>query len=168
MVELSEERINAKSPYKVTKIRDGNSVTFTTDFGIKYIVGFDYMDLLTSAETYQLYISNVEHKSSPRDRKLRTTIMSIVMDFFWSNDTAMLYVCETGDGKQSMRARLFNYWASEYPQYSQFAVLSETVEDEEGNKNFVSLVIRENHPKAEEVIAEFMTTIKMLRNKPTP
>lgn len=167
MVKLSEERINAKSPYKVKTIRDGNSVIFTTETGIKYIVGFDYTDLLTTAETYKLYISNIEHKPSPSDRKLRTTIMAVVMDFFESNDTAMLYICETGDGKQSMSARLFNYWASEYPEYDQFAILSETVQDDEGNKNYVSLIIRESHPKAEIVLAEFMTTIKMLRNKPT-
>ena len=61
-------------------------------------------------ETYQFSIINGNNKKSPRDPKVRETIIAIVENFFMENQEVMLYICETGDGKQSMRNRLFEYW----------------------------------------------------------
>lgn len=52
-------------------------------------------------------IININNKRSPRDHNVRDTIIAIVENFFQENQDVMLYICETGDGKQSMRRRLF-------------------------------------------------------------
>ena len=60
-------------------------------------------------DAYQLIIANVNHRSSPRDAKVRDTVIGIVDEFFRKNNTTLLYICETGDSKQSMRSRLFEH-----------------------------------------------------------
>lgn len=58
--------------------------------------------------------SNVNKIPSPRDLKMRDTVMLIIENFFNMNEAALLYICESGDGKQHMRSRLFEYWFSSY------------------------------------------------------
>lgn len=166
MVSISPERINKKSPYPVFKTRNERTVSFITDFGVHYVASFDVTNLMSCAEIYEFAIINVNNKKSPRDPKLRDTIMAIVLDFFLSSDTAMLYICETGDEKQSMRDRLFRYWAAKYTEYNYFSVYSASVVDEEGIRNYATLILRNDHPKMTEVAAEFASTVQLLNQKP--
>lgn len=167
MVTLSIENINKTSPYKVIAASKRNAVKFMTDFGVKYIVGFDTSDLLDCAETYQFYITNVNKLASPSDPKLRETIIAIASDFFASSNEAMIYICDTGDGRQALRNRLFKHWLVDCPQYNNMATLSGEVVDEEGVTNFASLVVRNDHPKIYEILKEFTQTIQLLNAKPT-
>lgn len=166
MVNLSAARINTTSPYTVSDTRHNGEVVFITKFGVRYTVGYELTELLTCAETYQFYITNTNNTKSPRDPMLRTTILAIVADFFAYNKLAMLYVCDTGDDKQSMRSRLFAFWASRFPGHEQYAVASGRVTDEEGNENFATLIIPKNHPNAKEAIDEFYDAINALASKP--
>lgn len=166
MIRLPEQSINAKSPYNVT-IREDGSAYFLTDAGIRYIVYFDADDTsMPSFVCYQLVIVNVDNKPSPRDRKLRDTIVAIVEGFFQINNEVMLYVCETGDGKQAMRARLFTYWFEHYSYKKNFSFLSGCVPDENGVDNYASLILRTDHPQYAAVVSEFGNTIQVLNNKP--
>lgn len=166
MIRLSVEEINKTAPYKVTEGSQG-FVDFITDHGVAYSVGFVFADILQCADTFQFYITNTNNKKSPRDPKLKDTIMAVVVEFFKSNNLAMLYICDTGDGKQAMRNRLFKYWITESIYYDKVNTVSGCVTDEEGIKNFASLVIRFDHPQMEEVVMEFLGTINLLNNKPT-
>lgn len=151
-------------------VKNGNNtcyVDFTTEFGVKYSVGYEPSDLLTCTQAYDFVIINANNKKSPLDPKLRDTIIAIVADFFKYNETAMLYICETSDHKQSMRSRLFTFWASKFPGHDQYATASGNVTDEEGNENFATLIIPYGHPKAEEAIKEFYEAINALKDKPT-
>lgn len=80
-----------------------------SDFNIEFVIDFMEDDLLKSALSYQLLIGNIGNKKSPRDLKVRDTILIIIEDFFMNNQSALLYICETGDGKQMARGRLFAY-----------------------------------------------------------
>lgn len=167
MRKLSLSTINAKSPYQVSdnKIRD-NYFDFTTDSGVKYSVGFDEDDLLQSDESYQLIIVNVNHQASPRDAKVRDTIMEIIDEFFSQNNSTMLYICETSDGKQKMRSRLFQYWFSTYTRKSNFILVNSSVKDAEGIDNYATIILRKDNPNLKDVLTEFADTITMLNNKP--
>lgn len=167
MVNISVERINEKSPYKVEKASLQGYVSFVTDFGVSYVVGFEYTDMLHCAETYEFIITNTNHKKSPRDPKLRDTIMAIIFDFFLASNMAMLYMCETGDDRQSMRNRLFSYWAELNPRYRDFSVWTASVIDEDGALNYATLILRNDHPKRREVVEEFTSTVDMLNDKPS-
>lgn len=52
-----------------------------TDSGIHYSVGFMEDDILLSKDSYQLIIANINNHKSPRDYKVRDTILSIVDEF---------------------------------------------------------------------------------------
>lgn len=166
MVTLSVERINSTSPYKVKQSVDEGFVEFITDVGVHYSAGFDLAEGLLSYDTYQFYIVNVNQMKSPRDSKLRGTIMAIIYEFFIANNTAMLYLCEIGDEKQSMRSRLFEYWTRVSSLRDHVSVFSVSITDSEGVRNYASLILRLDHPYYTEIIAEFTQTVKLLNDKP--
>lgn len=163
---LSVDRINISSPYKVAKASIANYVTFTTDFGVEYVVGFDKDDLSLGIVSYQLMIINSNKKKSPRDKKLRDTIIAIVENFFYQNNEVMLYICETGDRKQAMRSRLFEYWYTHYSYKKFFTYISSPLVDEEGVVNYAAIILRNDHPHYSEVIRKFTETIRLLSEKP--
>ncbi len=165
MICLPLELINRAAPYKIKGLQDG-SVFFTTDNSLHYIVSFDPDDVSLSHICYQLVIVNVDNLPSPRDIKLRDTIIAIVEGFFASNNEVMLYICETGDGKQAMRNRLFQYWYSRYERKQNFTFLSASIKDEEGVINYATLIIRNDNPDYTDVVNEFALSIKVLNDKP--
>ena len=166
-MKLDIDKINAKSPYKVTQIPGVNFVSFLTDYGVQYAAGFDKDDTtMPIAETYQFSIINGNNKKSPRDPKVRETIISIIEDFFVENQEVMLYVCETGDGKQSMRNRLFEYWFNHYRKNWNIMFLSSSVTDENGIVNYAGIILRNDHPRLKEIVKEFTDAVTLLNNKP--
>ena len=103
---------------------------------------------------------------SPRDSKIRLTILSIVKEFFEKNQAGLLYICETGDGMQKMRNRLFKYWFSIYEESDDYYFLPMTIFDEENNENYAALIVWYDNPQFREIVREFTTTINLLNSKP--
>lgn len=101
-----------------------------------------------------------------RDKKVRDTIVAIVDEFFSRNNSTLLYICETGDNKQGMRSRLFEYWFSTYSQKSLFTTLSSSVIDGEGVVNYATIILRNDNPFLSETISEFSESIQTLNQKP--
>jgi hypothetical protein len=110
--------------------------------------------------------SNVNKIPSPRDLKMRDTVMLIIENFFNMNEAALLYICESGDGKQHMRSRLFEYWFSSYQMKDKFILMPVSIEDMEGIENFAALIIRKDNPNVLDIVAEFSNTVAMFRVKP--
>ncbi len=52
----------------------------------------------------------MNHRKSPRDYKLRNSILTQLYEFFRNREAVMLYLCETGDNRQEHRNRLFASW----------------------------------------------------------
>lgn len=109
---------------------------------------------------------NLNNKKSPRDPKVKDTITSIVEAFFSGNDNVLLYICETGDAKQAMRSRLFQYWFSSYINKELFTFISASVKDEDGIINHAALIMRSDNPSMPTILSEFSKTINLLNNKP--
>lgn len=74
-----------------------------------------------------------------------------------------MYICESGDGKQLMRSRLFEYWFSSYQMKDKFILMPVSIEDMDGVENFAALIIRKDNPN---ILAEFSNTVAMFRVKP--
>ena len=110
--------------------------------------------------------SNVNKIPSPRDLKMRDTVMLIIENFFNMNEAALLYICESGDDKQHMRSRLFEYWFSSYQMKDKFILMPVSIEDMEGIENFAALIIRKDNPNVLDIVAEFSNTVAMFRVKP--
>ena len=138
MVELSLDRINAVAPYQVQLDSRTGLYKFVSDYQVGFSVAFEENDLLQSGESYQFALTNYEGKKSPRDNKVRTTILAIIGEFFAKNEAALLYICETGDGLQKMRSRLFHFWFGVYAEHDEFLFLPQVVYDEEDNENYAA------------------------------
>ena len=136
---LSLKDINAIVPYQVKKGFEEGFYEFFTVHDVHYSVGFMKDDLLMQEDAYQLIIANVNHHASPRDAKVRDTVIGIVEEFFRINNTTLLYICETGDGKQSMRNRLFQYWFASFRHKTLFTMMSSSIVDPEGQINYDKL-----------------------------
>ena len=163
---LSLSSINSNSPYEVKQRGDG-TFSFITDSSAEIFVSFEEDDILQSGLSYQFGISNPKGSKSPRDLKVRDTILSIVQEFFEKNQAGLLYICETGDGMQKMRNRLFKYWFSLYGKSDDYYFQPMTIYDEDENENFAALIIRYDNPKFSDIVKEFTTTINLLNSKPT-
>ena len=166
MEKLSLDAINAKSEYYVKKEDDEGTYSFTTDNMAEFFISFEKDDILRSGIVYQFVISNPQGKKSPRDHKVRITILAIIEEFFNKNKAALLYICETGDGMQKMRSRLFQYWFSVYNEKEEYLFLPQVVYDEEENENYAALIIRKDNPCFVELVSEFTETINLLNGKP--
>lgn len=166
MEKLSLDAINAKSEYYVKKEDDEGTYSFTTDNMTEFFISFEKDDILRFGIVYQFGISNPQGKKSPRDHKVRITILAIIEEFFNKNKAALLYICETGDGMQKMRSRLFQYWFSVYNEKEEYLFLPQVVYDEEDNENYAALIIRKDNPCFVELVSEFTETINLLNGKP--
>ena len=166
MEKLSLDAINAKSEYYVKKEDYEGTYSFMTDNMAEFFISFEKDDILRSGIVYQFGISNPQGKKSPRDHKVRITILAIIEEFFNKNKAALLYICETGDGMQKMRSRLFQYWFSVYNEKEEYLFLPQVVYDEEDNENYAALIIRKDNPCFVELVSEFTETINLLNGKP--
>ncbi len=166
MSNLSIENINKVAPYQVENNDKEFYFDFKTDNGVRYSIGFDKDDLISCSKSYQLIILNVNHRVSPRDHKVRDTIIAIIDEFFRVNNITMLYICETNDGKQKMRSRLFEYWFSTYSRKANFTLLSSSVTEDDGTVNFTTIIIRNDNPDLSKVVQEFTESVKLLNQKP--
>lgn len=163
---LRIEAINRLAPYEVKPTEDAGFYQFQTDKEVHYAVGFMEDDILLSLPAYQLIIANLNNRKSPRDAKVRNTVIAIIDEFFQCNNSTLLYICETGDNKQRMRSRLFEYWFSTYQKKELFTMLSSSIVDEEGIANFATIILRNDHPHFAEIIADFAESIRILNQKP--
>ena len=82
IIKLSLETINSRSPYFVDMVSDKGPFAFTSDSGVELAVDFVDDDLITTTESYQLVVSNVNNRQSPRDKKVQETLFAIVEEFF--------------------------------------------------------------------------------------
>lgn len=166
MKPLDIQLVNSRSPYQVRKGNEENFFEFFTDHDVHYSVGFMADDSLMQSEAYHLIIVNVDNRPSPSDRKVKDTVLGIVAEFFSKNNTTLLYICDTGDGKQRMRSRLFERWFSAYELKALYTSVTSSVVDEDGVTNYATIIVRNDNPRLVEVIAEFTSTISLLNQKP--
>lgn len=148
MLQLSVKSINSRSPYRVQPSTDG-SFYFTTDESFTYEVGFveDYM--LSTGQAYQIFLIPKEAPNETKDSKIQQTITTIIEEFFRTNDVLLDYICETKDGRQAARSRLFSKWFYQYPDRDKFTLRTIKIEYD-GLIYFASAIFRNDNPHYEE------------------
>ena len=167
MEKLDLCKINSCAPYAVKEDSQEGSYTFIADSGAEFSIGFMPDDLMQSDESYEFIIGNLNGVKSPRDQKVKATVVAIVEEFFNANKATMLFLCSTSDGKQLMRGRLFKNWFDTYEYRNRFTMVTSTLVDEYGIDNVAAIIIRNDNPKLGKVLAEFGETIEMLSHKPS-
>ena len=162
---LNLSSINLVAPYTVWGAGE-QYYYFKTEFGAIYKVGFMDDYAIWESGAYQFLIINENNTPSPNDPKLKATIFCILEAFFAANPDILLYLCETGDGKQAMRNRLFARWFEEYSDNHLFYCRTVELVDQDNVKNFAALIVQKSNPRLNEIIAEFDETIRVLTDKP--
>lgn len=111
---------------------------------------------------YQFIIANKNQRKSPSDPKVKEAVLAIIEGFFDSNQEILLYVCETGDGKEALRNRLFLRWMREYDNKSIFYM--EHVElRAEGIDNYATLIVQKSNPRLDDIVGDFHRAIDEIR-----
>ncbi len=144
-----------------------NSYIFETDNQVFYELAFklfDYFftDTRYSHKAYEFRIdvlwTSLE-KLPAQDPRIKPTVAAIIHDFFTqTTKPIVLYVCESSDGKQAARSRLFMVWFIEYqtPDIFKFDVV---LRDKKGEDIPISMLIQSNNPHLGSITEEFRKVI---------
>lgn len=152
MKQLSLTSINSKAPLEVTFTASG-TFAFGTE-AATYIVGFVEDQTIMDSGVYQFFIENADGSKNTLSTKVYQTIVAIIEEFFKENDSAMLYICDTSDGKQSARDRLFSMWFNSYEGNFNYT-LSRVSMQIDGTYYYASLLISNSNPSYAEVLSAF-------------
>ena len=161
---ISTDLINLSSPYKVTQVSK-EDFCFDTDFDVRYKIGFVEDFSIWEEGAYQFYIINSNNKPSPRDLKVKLTILSCINAFFAANPSILLYICETGDDKQSARNRLFCTWLNE-PACKKLYYFENAHIIAEGQDNYMAVIVQLNNPLLPQIIKDFEEFAELMQDKP--
>ncbi len=134
---------------------------FWSDYGIEYDISFVPNDSIIPSGAIEIGINNREHKNSPRDPGFLKTLTAIIEEFFACNDDVMLYLAETGDGKQQYRNRLFLLWFNTYENRHRY-VLKTAEGKMDGQDNFMALIVQIDNPRLAQALEEFEETADIL------
>ena len=134
--------------------------SFVTKHGITYHAYFldcsFYHPALTDVYTFN--IEPEENVPHPIDRRIALTIRHILRQFFNNNENAMIMVCDSLDGKELKRARLFSRWFMQYNDgnIQKYDASSAT----EYYMLYVSLYIHRNNPNIRQIVNAFYELVK--------
>lgn len=96
--------------YEISKDRNETAYSFTTDSNVQYIATFLCVDSLGVDNLFMFNIDRIGDKRSPKDHKIKQTIVHILEAFFEDNQNSMIYVCDSSDARGCSRHRLFRMW----------------------------------------------------------
>ena len=154
MINLSVDAINQRAPYKVENTGD-NSFMFETEHGVVYSVGFLQDVSFYTEGVYQFYLMNMSGKTISADEKISETVRVIIEEFFSHKEAVMLYICDTSDGRQASRDRLFRIWFDTYIYNSSYSLHTESMEIDKV-RYYSSILMRKDHPKSITILSSFV------------
>jgi len=164
MIDFSLQHILQNSPYDITLSEAG--FIFETDYGIHYRVSFDEEEIvLGGCKTYQFILQNVEHTRAPHDPKIEETVLAIIYEFFRCNQHILLYVCDTSDGKEGGRNRLFLRWFERHTTPDRFTICTAKAKVE-SEMVYIAIIVDNRNPNLQAITKDFKETAEALTNKP--
>lgn len=153
MLELSTDRINSKSPYTVIQSKDGDFL-FHSENGVDYNIAFIEEFEIGECESYQLSIANINNARGSHDPKIRQTIFAIIDEFFYSNQNVLLYICDSSDGREAIRNRLFLSWFTSSGNKEKYII--QTAESRvEGVGFYIAIIVESSNPRLAAIIKDF-------------
>ena len=109
------------NPYLLQEI-DDVSIEFNTEKGLRYKVYFidqsllfqEYPDIASLMFSLNIDVIEGNPDDSQEDERVGDTIWMILQQFFANSDNAVLYVCDSLDGRHLGRKRKFDRWFWRY------------------------------------------------------
>lgn len=148
---ISLSAVNAKSPYKIDSDQSG-SFFFVTNKQRLYHVAFIEDQLFCEHGIYQYCLETEMHTAA--DGHVYEVVVALMEEFFKSSAKGLLYVCDSTDGRQAVRSRLFNRWFNSYADKDKYLLLQREVQYED-MLHYVSLIVRKDHSETQAIITSF-------------
>ena len=164
MNKLSIEKINLSAPYKVWETKKENEYNFLSENGVLYGVGFSEEMEIGGITSYQFSFARLNDVHGGFDDNIRKTLMAIISEFFNANDDIMIYICDTADGRETFRSRLFLKWFEAAEAQERFVIRTAQAEID-GQGFYTAMIVERSNPHLEQIIEDFEYTAKMLTEK---
>lgn len=148
---ISLSAVNAKSPYKIDSDQSG-SFFFVTNKQRLYHVAFIEDQLFCEHGIYQYCLETEMHTAA--DGHVYEVVVALMEEFFKSSAKGLLYVCDSTDGRQAVRRRLFNRWFNSYAEKDKYLLLQREVQYED-MLHYISLIVRKDHSETQTIITSF-------------
>lgn len=96
--------------------QDGLTYTFVTKDGVVYRAYFEDISVYYPQFQNTFSFSLVSETSKPHrvDLRISKTVVEILKCFFQKKENAMIMVCDSLDGKEEKRRKLFDHWFEKY------------------------------------------------------
>jgi hypothetical protein len=142
---------------------DPNTFLFRTSLKLAYEIRFKHTPYLFenapefADDVYELSIILAEGPTdkTPTDPAIAKTVFAIGQAFIEQvGHPIFLFICDTRDGRQAVRARTFSRWFADLNNPHLFK-LDGTFPDEQAGLNYITLIIQLEHPYYYEATAAF-------------
>lgn len=163
MNKLSLKNINENSPYEVT-LEGENSYAFTTDYGIEYEFGFIEDFMLGIENVYQFFLMPKNGVSRHKDPKIILTVYALLEEFFSDGNLILDYICDTSDGRQEARNRLFEHWYKTNPRKIGFT-LEHIIAVYDNVSYYAAVIMRNDNPRYSEIMDAINAFTKNIGDK---
>ena len=153
MNSIPVEKINLRAPYRVRQVDDG-VFAFTTKHGISYTASFLADVSFYDEGVYQFFLTKTSSKKGRKDDDISETVRVIIEEFFAQEEVVMLYICDTADGRQASRDRLFRAWFYSFEESDSYTLHTEGMMID--NVRYLSsILLRQDHPLYMNVLGAF-------------
>lgn len=160
---LSAAKINKTAPYKVS-FQSDTSFKFHTDNGCQLQIGFTEDFMISEIGVYQFYIQNKTKTPSLKDVKLKETIIAVFEHFFEEKNRVAVYICDSMDGKQHIRNRLFQMWFNSYLHKEKYTLQTATI-DFDGISYYSAMLIHKDNADYDVYLQLYQRFIEQLTEK---
>ncbi len=161
--------LDLPSPYKIFRREENNNFSyyeFTSDKGVNYYIHFDVCEYLEEFIDHGkvFYMSFGRKRKESFDIKIRETIICVLGFFFNTKENVLLYLCDTNDGKQLVRRRIFDSWYDLYAFSLNVDKIDEVIisDDEE---YYTSMIVRKDNTFYNEYVTAFRKFHEGLSNE---
>lgn len=163
MLNLSLKKINSRSPYFVSSVGE-DVFSFSTDYGVDYELGFIEDHMLGFDKLYQFFLLTKNGAKPVKDPKILVTVYAVLEEFFQDGNLILDYVCDTNDGRQEARSRLFYHWFDVNPKSPGFTC-SQIITSCDGVGYYAAVVLRNDNPHYIECMEAIDSFIKNINDK---
>ena len=110
---------------------------------------------------YEFGFRKREDTHSGYDAHVKDALIAIIEQFFAENANVLLYICDTSDGREEKRNRLFVRWFEEFATPNRFTM--ETANATVDGQGFYAAIIVENtNPMLVAIVSDFKQTAESL------
>ncbi|MFI5138636.1 MAG: DUF6169 family protein [Sphingobacteriales bacterium] len=147
--------------YDVNSSADGLINTFTTRFNIEYSL------TLTSYQMGEIRVFSLslypDNENNVFDYWVKNTVIKIISEFLRTDSNIVFYVCDSEDGEEDKRHRVFEYWYAKAIELHEFiAKYNYTIKSENNYTVNSSIIYNRDNYLSDYIIQEFKKQIEIL------